>query len=111
MFARNKPEAAFDAGFVLVTIEHAATWRLGRGMETVIIARPRGLFVATKAEARLVPCRVTPLDTRGGGAFDGALAAALGEGKPFSAPPGLHRVRCRPSQRYFCGSGGSRLTA
>jgi ribokinase len=64
----------------------AADWLLAKGVQTVIVTLGgRGSLVATREAKKLVPSfKVKPLDTTGAGdVFNGALAVALGEGKPL----------------------------
>ena len=87
VFTPNEVEAEFYSGIKVVSTDdaqRAAEKLMTMGVENVIITLgARGSFVATKAEARLMPgFEVTPLDTTGAGdIYNGALAVALGEGK------------------------------
>ena len=85
----NETEAAFLTD-VEVTDEasaaQAADILLARGVQMVVITLgARGAFVALPDTRALVPgFPVTPVDTVGAGdVFNGALAVALGEGKPL----------------------------
>jgi ribokinase len=87
VFTPNEVEAEFYSGIKVVTTNdarRAAEKLITMGIETVIITLgARGSFVATKAEAKLIPgFKITPLDTTGAGdIYNGALAVALAEGK------------------------------
>jgi ribokinase len=85
----NETEAALLTGIPVTdeaTAARAAAELRARGVETVILTLgARGAFVATACSAELVPgCRVTAVDsTAAGDVFNGALAVALGEGRPL----------------------------
>jgi ribokinase len=85
----NETEAARLSGIDVKTTADAAKaadWLLAKGVQTVIVTLGgRGSLMATREGKKLVPSfKVQPLDTTGAGdVFNGALAVALGEGKPL----------------------------
>jgi ribokinase len=89
IFTPNEIEAEFYTGIKVRTMEDAgrAAGKLrAKGIETVIITLgSRGSFVANKEGKTFVPgFKVKPIDTTGAGdIYNGALAVALGEGKPI----------------------------
>jgi ribokinase len=89
IFTPNEIEAEFFTGIKVSTLEdasRAAGKLMAKGLETVVITLgSRGSLVANKEGTTFVPgFKVKPIDTTGAGdIYNGALAVALGEGKPI----------------------------
>jgi ribokinase len=85
----NETESELLTGIAVTdrnSAARAAEKLRARGVETVILTLgARGVFVATASTSELVPgFRVKAVDTTGAGdVFNGALAVALGEGRPL----------------------------